>query len=138
MKKTAFQSWSLIILLLSLITWAEPASARGKSHWTTLGALQVSDRVDRDVLHLKSRKGTFDSIRLKAIERAVQFHALKIHFENGTVQEVSLRTVIRPGDFSRVIDLKGGQRAIEKIVFVYDAQTLRPGKGAKVKVFGRR
>ncbi len=138
MKKKAFKSWSLIVILLSLLTSAEPATARGKSQWTTLGTLQVSDRVDRDVLHLKGRKGTFDSIRLKAVGRAVQFHALEIHFENGTVQEASQRTVIRPGDFSRVIDLKGDQRALEKIVFVYDAQTLRPGKGAKVKVFGRR
>jgi hypothetical protein len=39
--------------------------------------------------------------------------------------------------WTRVIDLEGGQRAIEKIVFVYDAQTRRRGKGARVQVFGR-
>ena len=140
MKKTAHRSLGLFVILLSLITLAaEPAAAaRGKNKWTGLGTLNVKDRVEKDVLHLKGKKGTFDSIRLKVMESAVQFRDVEIHFENGTVQDVSLRSVIRPGKFSRVIDLEGGQRAIEKIVFVYDAQTLRFGKGAKVKVFGRR
>ncbi len=139
MKKTTRLSASLSIILLSLISLAaEPAAARDTNKWTTLGKLHVKDRVDRDVLHLKGRKGTFDSIRLKVVDRAVQFHSLKIHFENEAVQEVTLRSVIRPGNFSRVIDLEGGQRAIEKIVFVYDAQTRRRGKGAQIKVYGRR
>ncbi len=94
--------------------------------------------MERDVLHLKNRKGTFDKIRLKAVGNAVQFRSLKIHFENGGFQDVELRSVIRAGKTSRVIDLEGRQRAIEKIVFVYDAQTLKIGKGAKVRVLGRR
>lgn len=126
----------IALLLTALI--AGPATAqRGRGAWTELGLLHVTDRVDRDTLHVGAGKGSFDSIRFKVLGAAVQFHSLKIHFENGAVQDVSLRSVIRAGQFSRVIDLEGGQRAIEKIVFVYDAQTRRRGKGARVRVFGR-
>ncbi len=132
-------SSGLAIGLLALITIAGPAAARRNAGpWTSLGELHVKDRVDRDTLRLTSEKGTFDAIRLKVKGRAVQFHSLTIHFENGTEQEVALRSVIRPRKFSRVIDLTGGQRALEKIVFVYDAQTRQRGKGAKIEVFARR
>lgn len=122
--------------LLVLATLANPVFA-DRDDWTLLGDLHVRDRVDRDVLQVGAKKGTFDAIRLKVVGRAVQFHSLEIHFENGSVQDVELRSVIRAGGFSRVIDLEGGQRAIDKIVFVYDAQTRRRGKGARVQVFGR-
>ena len=126
------------ILTLTALAAAPALAARGPNKWTPLGSLHVKDRVERDVLHLEKRKGTFDKIRLKAVGSAVQFRSLKIHFENGGVQDVGLRSVIPAGKTSRVIDLEGGQRAIEKIVFVYDAQTLKIGKGAKVRVLGRR
>ncbi len=139
MKNRQRLSMSLAICLLVLITIAGPAAAgRNAGPWTSLGELHVRDRVDRDTLRLKSEKGTFDSIRLKVKGHAVQFHSLTIHFENGGEQQVALPSVIRAGKFSRVIDLTGGQRALEKIVFVYDAQTRRRGKGARIKVYGRR
>jgi len=126
------------LLILTALTVTPALAARGSSKWTPLGSLHVKDRVERDVLHVEKRKGTFEKIRLKAVGSAVQFHSLKIHFENGSIQDVELRSVIPAGKTSRVIDLEGRQRAIEKIVFVYDAQTLKIGKGAKVRVLGRR
>lgn len=133
----AFLAIATMLTLVSLT--ATPAlAARGQNAWTVLGSLHVKDRVERDVLHLEHRKGTFDKIRLKAVGSGVQFRSLKIHYENGSVQDVRLRSVIPAGKTSRVIDLKGGQRAIEKIVFVYDAQTLKIGRGAQVRVLGRR
>ncbi len=131
---------ALAVALLGLIIGAaSPAAAgRNKDRWTSLGQLHVKDRVDRDTLRVGVKRGTFDSIRLKVLGRAVQFRSLEIRFENETVQEVSLRSVIKAGEYSRVIDLEGGQRAIDKIVFVYDAQTRKRGKGARVRVYGRR
>jgi len=127
-----------IALLGLILTTATPTAAdRDNDRWTSLGDLHVRDRVDRDTLNVGIRKGTFDAIRLEVTGRAVQFHRLEVHFENGAVQEISLRSVIRAGGSSRVIDLEGGRRAIDKIVFVYDAQTRRRGKGARVEVYGR-
>ena len=139
MKTAKHLTLAFIVALFGLLTTVDPATAeRGEGRWISLGELHVKDRVDRDTLKVGAKEGTFDSIRLRVKGRAVQFHSVKIHFENGTVQDVSLRSVIRAGRFSRVIDLEGGQRAIKKIVFVYDAQTPRRGKGARIHVFGNR
>ncbi len=133
-------SIALAVALFGLIIAAAGPAAAGRdtNRWTSLGKLHVKDRVDRDTLRVGVKRGTFDSIRLKVLGRAVQFRSLEIRFENETVQEVSLRSVIKAGEYSRVIDLEGGQRAIDKIVFVYDAQTRKRGKGARVRVYGRR
>ncbi|MCB1036182.1 MAG: DUF2541 family protein [Acidobacteria bacterium] len=125
------------LLIAATVLAVAPFAAARDSDWTVLGELHVRDRTDKDTLHVGIKKGTFDAVRFQVEGRAVQFHDMKIHFENGDVQDVPLRTVIRAGHFSRIIDLDGGQRAIEKIVFVYDAQTRRRGKGARVEVFGR-
>lgn len=135
MNKNASVFFPLALLLTLLAT---PALANDAEGWTKLGELHVRDRVDRDTLPVGAKKGSFDAVRLRVEGGAVQFHDLEIHFENGDVQDVRLRSVIRRGGTSRVIDLDGGQRAIDKIDFIYDAQTRRRGKGARVEVYGRR
>ncbi len=125
------------LIVLGLLAAIDTEAAKSAA-WRSLGKLHVSDRVDKDTLRVGVKKGTFNAIRLQVEGRAVQFRDLKIHFENGDVQDVALRSVIRRGRFSRTIDLDGGRRAIDRIVFIYDAQTLRRGKGARVEVFGRK
>jgi hypothetical protein len=128
----------LIVSLLVSWTAAWPSLADDGDAWVRLGDLHVRDRVDRDTLEVGVKKGRFEAIQIRVEGRAVQFHNVEVHFENGDVQDVPLRSVIRAGGRSRVIDLEGGKRAIDRIVFLYDAQTRRRGRGARVAVFGRR
>ena len=125
-------------LLFSLIVAAATGLADDKDRWVNLGNLHVSDRTDRDTLRIGAKRGRFEAVRLGAKGRAVQFHDVKIHFANGDVQDVQLRNVVRAGQRTREIDLQGGKRAIEKIVMIYDAQTVRRHKGATVVVYARR
>ena len=117
-------------LLLSLIVAATTAQADNKDRWVKLGNLQVSDRTDRNTLKVGAKKGRFEAVRRGAKRRAVQFHDVKIHFANGDVQDVPVRKVVKAGQWTREIDLQGDQRAIEKIVMLYDAQTARRHKGS--------
>ena len=125
-------------LLFSLLVAATTGLADNRDSWVKLGNLHVSDRTDRDTLMVGVKKGSFEAVRFGAKGRAIQFHDMKIHFANGDVQDVQLRSVVRAGQWTRAIDLQGGNRAIEKIVMTYDAQTARRRKGATVLVRGRR
>lgn len=125
------------VLLIMWLLVPLTSFAADRDGWVRLGELHVRDRTDRDTLEVGVKKGRFEAIQLRVKGRAVQFHDLKVHFENGDVQDVALRSVIRAGDRSRVIDLEGGKRAIDRIVFLYDAQTRRRGRGARVEVVGR-
>lgn len=127
----------LSALLLSLVL-ATTAGLAQKDRWVTLGSLHVGDRAERDTLNVGVKRGRFEAVRLGAKGRAIQFHDLKIHFENGDVQDVSVRNVVKAGDWTRAIDLEGGDRNIDKIVLRYDAQTARRGRGARILIRGRR
>lgn len=110
------------------------AAPRGK--WKLLGERTVTDRIDHDVITVTGSRGQWNAIKLVVRKHAVQFRSVKVVFGNGTIQDVELRTVIPAGGESRVIDLNGGHRTIQRIELVYDAQSL--GGKALVKVFGRR
>ncbi len=60
-----------------------------------------------------------------------------ITYDNGGKDEIPLKFVIREGETSRVIDLKGGKRSLRKIEFWFDTKGRFSGK-ARVTVFGRR
>jgi hypothetical protein len=96
----------------------------------------VSDKVDRDTISVTARRGNFKAIQIRVFERDVQFREVAIRFANGGLQTVELRSVIRAGGHSRIVDIEGSDRVIRAIELVYDAQALG-GRTARVEVWGR-
>ena len=123
----------MLASLLSLQLNAQPHSRK----WIFLGERLVNDRLDRDVIAVTAEQGEFSSIIIKVKGASVDFHKVIVVFGNGRTQEVELRNTIGAGGSSRIIDLKGDERIIKQIEFLYDANTIR-GRKALVRVFGRR
>jgi hypothetical protein len=127
----------LVALLLVAASVAGVDAQRGP-RWTLLGARTVTDRTDHDTVRVTSSRGTFDAVRFEVRGRAVDFHRVVIQFANGGDQSVELRDTIRAGGESRVIDVEGRDRVIQRIDFWYDASTVGRGGRATVRVLGRR
>jgi len=136
-RRTAFLALlALAALVVAPVLAAEAARAAAKDKWEPLGSRQVTDKVDHDVIPVTVKEGTFTKLLVRVKNAPVQFRSMKVHFANGETQDVALKEIIRPNQASRVIDLPGVARVIQKVEFVYDAQTL--GKqGAMVRLFGR-
>lgn len=124
---------TIFLLLLSLATISNQAEAQ---RWEHLGSRVVNWGLDRDVIPVTWREGKFDALRLEVRGGNVNMHRMIVHFENGAIQEIELRQRFRRGAESRVIDLAGNNRFIEKVVFVYDTQN-RSRRKAVVSLFGR-
>lgn len=105
--------------------------------WSYLGDKWVNFGVDHDELFLGNFKDDVRQIRLRVTDGPVHIMDMKVHFDNGSVQDVPVRSVIRQGDQSRVIDLDGGLRHLNKITFWYETVGFRKGK-ARVAVWGYR
>ena len=60
-----------------------------------------------------------------------------IHFRNGQTQDVALKNVFKDGDKSRVIDLPGNRRFIDKVIFWYEAASSDNGGKPTVELWGR-
>ena len=126
----------LLVLLTSILSFQLNAQPHAKK-WVYLGERLVNDRLDRDVIAVTAERGEFSAIQIKVKGASVDFHKVIVVFGNGRTQEVELRNTIGAGGASRVIDLKGDDRVIKQIEFLYDANTIR-GRKAVVRVFGRR
>jgi hypothetical protein len=106
------------------------------AEWVELGSRAVKHEFDRDTISGRG-EGTFTKIKLCVERRAVHFYDLDVQFANGGNQDIPVRSRINPGECTRVIDLRGGERHIRQIVMKYE--TIREhGPQAIVTVYGRR
>jgi Protein of unknown function (DUF2541) len=91
-----------------------------RRQWVDLGCQQVSFRGrDRDTIRVGRREGRFRAIRLAARGNDVEVLRLSVVYGNGNPDELDVQRVIRSGDRTEAIDLKGRDRAIERIDVTY-------------------
>jgi hypothetical protein len=119
----------LVLSMVSAVALARPG------RWEYLGERTVTDRLDHDVIKVTALRGDFRAIKLAVQWRSVDFHKVVVHYGDGTLREVELREIIPAGGETRVIDLPGDERVIQKVSFWYDARSL--GGKAKVRLFAR-
>lgn len=115
-----------------------PSAAAERGGWEFLGSRMVNDRLDRDEIEVTASKGDFKALKLVVKRSAVHFLDMKVHFGSGGTQDVEIRQVIPAGGETRVIDLRGGDRFVKKVVFWYEANSLRKGKKAEIHLWGLR
>ncbi len=133
MRLTTIILSSIVIVVFSLTT-AFKTSDTGS--WTFLGDKNVGFGVDHDVIHFGNWKDDVRQVKLKITDGPLKMYRMNIHFDNGSVQEVTLRNRFAQGSESRVIDLDGGLRHLNKIEFWYETKGFLRGK-ARVAVWGR-
>ncbi|MBL7729990.1 MAG: hypothetical protein JNM88_02340 [Chitinophagaceae bacterium] len=104
--------------------------------WFFLEDKKVSFGVDHDVIHFGNWKDDVRQIKLKVTDGPLKMYDMKVYFDNGGVQDVSLRNHFAQGSESRVIDLDGGLRHLTKIEFRYETKGFARGR-ARVAVWGK-
>ncbi len=125
-----------IILSAVLLCLTFAAASASAQEWVNLGSKEVKDRSEQDTWHVGAGKGEFRRIKLTVQQRAVRFYRLEVKFENGEKQNIELRNVIRAGGETRLIDLVGKDRRIDKVDVWYEAQTVRRGVRSQVTLYG--
>ncbi len=130
---TAFVS----LFAMSFQTTDVPTHPETARPWELLGLKQVNYGLDRDEIQVRVREGAFTAIQIKVKRSPVNMHKLVVHYGNGETENIELRNNFSAGSESRVIDLPGNKRVIQKIVFWYDTKNLARGK-AVVQVWGRK
>ena len=97
---------------------------KGGGNWVELGCQQVSFiGKDRDTIKVGRREGQFKAIRLKARGNDVEVLDLKVIYAGGgDPDDIQVRSQIRAGSQTRALDLKGRERAIDRIEMVYKSR----------------
>jgi hypothetical protein len=105
--------------------------------WFLLGEKKVGFAVDHDVIRFSNWKDDVRQIQLKVTDGPLKMYDMKIHFDNGSVQDVALRSNFNQGSESRVIDLDGGLRHLDRIEFTYETKGFKRGR-SRVEVWGHK
>tara|TARA_Y100000385_G_scaffold291975_1_gene375006 strand:+ start:8299 stop:8700 length:402 start_codon:yes stop_codon:yes gene_type:complete len=119
-------------LFISFSSFSQPRKVK----WDRLGSRLVDYRADFDVMQVGAKEGGFTKLKVMVTGGALNMHRMVVTYMNGTKEEIQLRNSFARGTTSRVIDIKGGQRLIKNIKFVYDTKNLARKK-AKIHVYGR-
>jgi len=129
MKKVSILTTGFFLLMI-FSAFVRPA------HWEYLGARKINLDYDRDQIYITGTEGRFTALKIKVMHRPVTLYDMKVHYGNGSVQDIKVRVHVPAGGESRVIDLAAGNRVIEKVVFRYETKGSH-GKRAKILLFGR-
>lgn len=91
-----------------------------RGDWTELGCQQVSlFGKDRDAVRVGRREGRFKAIRLHVRGADVEMLDLKVIYTNGEPDDIRVRNLIRAGDRTRSLDLRGWERSIDRVDMTY-------------------
>ncbi|MFP3920409.1 MAG: hypothetical protein ACLFPA_06980 [Dichotomicrobium sp.] len=122
--------------------WARKAERRGGfrdlgPRWTRFSIERAGGRREREVIPLTRRDGRFDAVLLRVRQSPVRIRRLRVVFGNGRRQDLDLPNVIRRGQETGPLKLRGRRgRFIRRIVLVYrDAGDRRR---ARIEVWGRQ
>lgn len=97
-----------------------PPPGPGAGRWIELGCQDVAlFGKDRDSIRVGRREGRFTAIRLHARSADVEILDLKVIYGNGEPDDIRVRSIIRRGDYTRPLDLRGRERVIDRVELVY-------------------
>ena len=108
-----------MLLVLAMSSFAQTSLAAG---WEVLGEKKVSRRAESDSIRVGIRDGAFRRIQFKVRGADVEFKKVRINYKDGATREIAMRDLIRKGGSSRVIDLPGSARVIDRVNFWYETK----------------
>ena len=120
---------------LAAIWMAAAAPVAAQTAWVKIGDRRVSDEVDRDTIRARGGE-EFRQLMICVEQAPVRFHSITVRFQNGGTQDVRLRALVAAGRCSRFIDLRGRDRDVAAVDFVYESASLR-GRPAQIELFAR-
>jgi hypothetical protein len=117
-----FKKLTVLVSALTLTGLAagDALAQRRDGKWVELGCQQVSFiGKDRDTIKVGRSEGRFKAIKLAARGNDVEMLDLKVIYANGEPDDIPVRSLIRAGRETGALDLKGRDRAIDRIDMVY-------------------
>jgi hypothetical protein len=128
----------IIWAFLLLMSVGHAAFAQGARRWVLLGETTVDGQRDRDTISIGRSEGTFRSIQLRVFGAPVEFQRVVVRFANGTSEELEFRDYIPAGGQTRAIDLRGNDRVIGSVEFLYSKARWRQGARPRVALYGEK
>ncbi len=106
-----------------------------KKGWHKIGETTVDFTKDRDEVSIIGAD-KFAALIFKVEDAPINLMEIEVFYESGDNQKVNVNFPIKAPGQSKEIDLKGGERAIKKILFVYKTLSNTKDVKAHVEIYG--
>jgi hypothetical protein len=103
--------------------------------WSLLASRRVAAANPSGVVEIPRTEGRFDALRFEVRGGAIEIYDLRVHFANADPFSPPGRLTVGAGEQSRIIELPGQARLIDRIVFRY--RTGSRDKPLEIRVLGR-
>jgi hypothetical protein len=124
------------VMALTMAVGDAEAKRGGKRNWELLGSQKVGFLADKDVIQVGRKDGDFSKIKIVVKGNDVEFKDVDVVYGNGQKDDIQIRNRIKAGGETRAIDLKGGDRFIKRVEFVYKSKPSFKGQ-ATVELWGK-
>ena len=124
-----------IVFIVVLLPIAQTSIAQelrtDREGWTLIGTRVVDFTLDRDVVSFGDRVEIFTALSFIVKTGTINMHKCIVHFTDGDTREIEFTNIKkddnRENDVNKsndglILDLKGSNRTIEKIIFWYDTK----------------
>jgi hypothetical protein len=125
----------VISCALLLTIFGQALYAQNYGRWIYLGESNVDGTADHDRIKIGRDDGRFRALQIRVERAPIEFHRVVVHYGNGSDEEVAIRSRIKPGGKTRVIDLRGRDRVIDSVEIWYAKARYRSAK-PKLRLFG--
>ena len=124
-----------ILVSTALLGSGLAAPAFAGNDWALLGTRKVSLAKETDVIDVTRRDSRFSALRIDVEDGPLEMFNIRVVFANGESFSPTVRINSREDEQSRIIDLPGEARTIERIIFRFRGPQ-RLG-AATVRIYGR-
>jgi hypothetical protein len=108
-----------------------------QADWKRIGERSVKFSSDKDIIKVGGNDW-YSKLKIKVVDAPLHIADMDVIFENGEKFDIAIKENIKQGGESRVIDLPGSERRIDRIEFRYRTTGRLRNGTANVIVFGRR
>jgi len=103
--------------------------------WHKIGQTKVDYQKETDEMILIGAN-RFSKLIFRVDDAPINLVSLKISYESGDVQDVVIDMPIKSDEYSKMIDLNGGERSIKRISFIYKTLSNTKDVKATVEIWG--
>lgn len=127
----------LFVIAMNTVAMAQKPAVitDDKAGWQKIGEVTASFQVEKDGITVLG-KDRFKSIKLRVTDAPINIYDVEVYFENGESEHLEVRSELKAGAETRVINLKGNSMEIKKVVFTYKSVANMDNDKAHVELYG--
>jgi hypothetical protein len=138
MKRAITIMMVLLVGLINLTFAQKPAVMVSKEPgWHKIGEITANFKMQTESIVVWGAD-EFSQIKLRVTDAPINIERLQVIYEDGTSEDIDVRSEIQAWGETRTIDLKGADKEIEKVAFTYKTLPNYRGEKAQVELYGYR